>query len=94
MSKNKKNKKVNQGYDQKELDEIADCLEEYIDIFDTFIYKEGTKKEEYKKAMKTVKKAIKNLRRGDGDAVFDKERYEEMMQRKYRRCDNDSNDHY
>lgn len=84
MGKKKKKMKKYQSrdYDQKELDNIADCLEEYLYLFDTFIIREGTDEDEYKKAVKVVKKAIKRLREGDGDAVFDTNRYEEMMERK------------
>lgn len=78
----KKKKHYNQGYDQKELDDIANCLEEYLELFDTFIIREGTDADEYKKAKKTIRKAIKDLRSGNGDDVFDKDRYEEMMERK------------
>jgi uncharacterized protein YheU (UPF0270 family) len=85
MGKKKKKKNDNkhyvQGYDQKVLDRIADSLEEYINLFDQFIIRDGTDEKEYKKAMKIIRKAIKNLREGNGDEVFDSERYQEMMER-------------
>lgn len=77
---NKKKKKHNQGYDQNKLNRIADCLEEYINYFDLFIIKEGFDEKEYKKAIKTIKKAIENLRNGNGDAVFDLNKYDEIME--------------
>ena len=80
--KKKKNKVYNQGYDQKEMNMIADSLEMYLDHFDTFIIRDGLDEEKYKKAVKTIKKAIKNLRAGNGDDVFDHRRYEEMMLRR------------
>ena len=63
------------------MDEYADTLEAYTDIFDRFIIKDSIKEDEYKWALKTIKKAIKNLRKGNGDEVFDPERYEEIMYR-------------
>jgi hypothetical protein len=82
MGKKKKKPKhsYNQGYDQKELNRIADSLEEYVDHFDTFIIRDGLDEEKYKKAIKTIRKAIKNLRAGNGDDVFDRERYSEMVE--------------
>lgn len=91
MGKKKKTKKYqSHDYDQKELETIADCLEEYLYLFDTFIIREGTNEDEYKKAVKTIKKAIKNLREGNGDAVFDSDRYEQMMERKHTMIDDES----
>ena len=46
-----------------------------------FIIKDSINEDEYKWALKTIKKAIKNLRKGNGDEVFDPERYEEIMYR-------------
>lgn len=80
MGKKKKNKRYNQGYDQNKLNTIADCLENYINYFDLFIIKEGTDEKEYKKAIKDIKKAIENLRNGNGDAVFNLDKYEEIME--------------
>ena len=82
MSKDKKKKKYQScRYPQKMMDESADTLEAYTDIFDRFIIKDSIKEDEYKWALKTIKKAIKNLRKGNGDEVFDPERYEEIMYR-------------
>lgn len=80
--KKKKKKKYSQGYDQKEMNKQADALEEYINQFDTYIIREGTDENEYQKALKTIRKAIENLRNGNGDAVYDQERYNEMEERK------------
>lgn len=71
--------KQSRKYDQEKLNEMADCLEEYIHLFDIFIIKDGVDEEKYKKAMKRVKKAIKDLRAGNGDAVFDQDRYDELI---------------
>ena len=82
MSKDKKKKKYQScRYPQKMMDEYADTLEAYTDIFDRFIIKDSIKEDEYKWALKTIKNAIKNLRKGNGDEVFDPERYEEIMYR-------------
>ena len=82
MGKDKKKKKYQScRYPQKMKDEYADTLEAYTDIFDRFIIKDNIKEDEYKWALKTIKKAIKNLRKGNGDEVFDPERYEEIMYR-------------
>lgn len=85
MGKKKKKKKqvqFDQGYDQRELDQIADCLEEYLTLYDRFIIREGVDEDRYKKAVKTIKKTIKKLRAGDGDAVFNQERYQELLERR------------
>ena len=82
MSKDKKKKKYQScRYPQKMMDEYDDTLEAYTDIFDRFIIKDSINEDEYKWALKTIKKAIKNLRKGNGDEVFDPERYEEIMYR-------------
>ena len=82
MSKDKKKKKYQSTrYPQKMMNEYADTLEAYTDIFDRFIIKDAIKEDDYKWALKTIKKAIKNLRKGNGDEVFDPERYEEIMYR-------------
>ncbi len=80
--KNKSKYSYNQGYDQNELNKIADSLEEYVDHFDTFIIRDGLDEDKYKKAVKIIRKAIKNLRAGNGDDVFDTERYREMIERR------------
>ena len=47
-------------------------------------------KEKYKEAIKSIRKAIKNLREGNGDAVFDRERYAEMLERRSRMGNSDN----
>lgn len=91
MGKKKKKKcSYHQGYDQKELDAIADSLSEYVEHFDTFIIRDGLDEEKYKKSVKIIRKAIKNLREGNGDAVFDRERYAEMLERRSRMGNSDN----
>lgn len=67
-------------YDQKLMDKMADNIENYVDIIKNYVIIEGITEEEYKSAKKTVKKLIKKLREGDGDAVFDRERYIEALE--------------
>lgn len=62
------------------MKQMADNLEEYIKIVDSKLIIDGVSKEEYDAAMKTVKKLIKHLRNGDGDKVFNKERFMEMKE--------------
>ena len=48
MSKDKKKKKYQScRYPQKMMDEYADTLEAYTDIFDRFIIKDSIKEDEY-----------------------------------------------
>ncbi len=66
-------------YDKKLMKAMADNLENYLNIIDSYVIIEGITKDEYDDAVKTVKKLIKKLRKGKGDDVFDKERYRELM---------------
>ena len=65
-------------YDQKLMNAMADDLENYLDIIDRYVIIDGITEEEYNESVKTVKKLIKNLRKGNGDKVFNKERYIEL----------------
>ena len=65
-------------YDQKMMSAMADDLENYLDIVDRYVIIDGITEEEYNESVKTVKKLIKNLRKGNGDKVFNKERYIEL----------------
>lgn len=69
-------------YDKKLMKQMADDFEAYLEQVDKFLIIEGLSKEEYKDAKKKVKKLIKHLRNGNGDKVFDKERYREFMMRR------------
>lgn len=66
-------------YDPEELKKIADNLEEYTTMFQRFVLKEDLAYDEYKKAIKTVKKYIKYLRKGKAEKVFDDERVQEYL---------------
>lgn len=67
-------------YNKKQMEQMANDYETYLEIIDKFIIIEGLSKEEYKQARKVVKKLIKHLRNGEGDKVFDKERYDEYLE--------------
>ena len=66
-------------YDKKLMNRMADDLENYIDIIESYIIIEAITEEEYEESLKTVRKLIKKLRKGMGDEVFDKDRYLELL---------------
>ena len=63
-------KSINEISD-KEMEEMAENLERYINDYDRYIIKEGVSKEDYVKARKTVKKLIKKLRKHDRSVFRD-----------------------
>lgn len=65
------------GYDKKECKRIANNLETYLDTINTFVIINDKPKKEVKAAMKVVRKAIKDLREGRPDKVFNHEKYME-----------------
>ena len=65
-------KSINEISD-KEMEEMAENLERYINDYDPYIIKEGVSKEDYAKARKTVKKLIKKLRKHDRSVFRDDE---------------------
>lgn len=67
-------------YDKKMMNEMADNFESYVDIIKNYVIIEGITDEEYKAAIKKVKKLIKHLRKGNGDKVFDEEAYREYIE--------------
>jgi stalled ribosome rescue protein Dom34 len=71
---------INMQYDKEKMKKQAENLENYLDIIENYVIIEGISEEEYKKAVKTVKKLIKKLKKGDGDAVYNKERYLEALE--------------
>lgn len=66
-------------YDRNIMESMADNLENYLSIIDSYIIIDGISKDEYDDAVKTVRKLIKKLRKGKGDDVFDKDRYIEFV---------------
>ena len=84
MGKKKKKKKseyMDGGgiYNQKRNNEIADHLEAYIDAVQNLFILEGKKEEDVEEAIKVIKKAIKNLREGKPEKVFDEDRFHEVF---------------
>ena len=85
MGKKKKSQNRNKNYcssgmyNQERNNEIADHLEAYVDAVTTLFILEGKREEDVNAAIKTVKKACKNLREGKPEKVFDEERFEEYM---------------
>ena len=65
-------------YDQERNNRIADNLESYIDAIENLLIVEGKNVERIKKSEKIVRKAIKDLRNGKPEKVFDIERFEEF----------------
>lgn len=66
-------------YNQERNDQIAQGLEDYIDTVQNLCILEGRNEEEIENAIKHVKKAIKNLRKGHPEKVFDEERFYEYI---------------
>lgn len=65
-------------YDQERNNRIADNLESYIDAIENLLIVEGKNVERIKKSEKIVRKAIKDLRNGKPEKVFDIDRFEEF----------------
>lgn len=66
-------------YNKKLMKKMADNLENYLQIIDSYVIIQGITKEEYDEAKKRVKKLIKHLRNGDGEKVFDEDRYRDLL---------------
>ena len=67
-------------YNQERNNMVADHLEDYLDAIQNLFILEGRKESEVKDAIKTVKKAIKNLREGRPEKVYDEERFDELFE--------------
>lgn len=64
-------------YSKEECKKIADQLEEYLDTVSTLVIINDKPKKKVKEARKVVKKAIKNLREGHPEKVFNYDNYME-----------------
>lgn len=64
-------------YNKHECKKIADQLEEYVDTISTLVIINDKPKKKVKKAIKVVREAIKNLREGRPDEVFNHDNYME-----------------
>lgn len=67
-------------YDKELMSKMADNLESYLNIIESYVIIEGITEEEYNDAVKKIKKLIKKLRKGKGDEVFNRDRYIELME--------------
>lgn len=62
------------------MNDVADTLENYLEIASNYLIIEDISYQEKERAMKIVKKAIKKLREGDPSAVWDSfDRYSEEV---------------
>ena len=75
--KKKKKKKYNSMYPDKMMEDYCNCFKGYKEIVGDFGILTNLAPRQYADAMKTLRKLIKELERGNGEAVFDQERYEE-----------------
>ena len=64
-------------YDQDQNNKVADELEAYIDEVRSLLILEDKKKKDVKKSVKIVKEAIKNLRKGKPEKVYNEERFDD-----------------
>jgi len=62
-------------YDKDISKKISDNLEQYLQAVNTYIIIEGKSVKKIDKANETIKKAIKDLRKGRYEDVFDEEGY-------------------
>ena len=60
---------------QKYYDQIADDLESYLKIMKRYFIIKHLSRKQYKKDVKTVKKAIRKLRNGNADEVLNMQRF-------------------
>ena len=68
--KNKFNESDDGLFSKRLCNSIADHLESYLDTIDNLFIHEGKTKEEMDKAKKIIRKAIKHLRAGEYEKVF------------------------
>lgn len=62
-------------YDHEINLKVADSLERYVNLISSLIIVQGRSKELIDDSKDEIKKAIKNLREGKPEKVFDEERY-------------------
>lgn len=60
---------------QKYYDQIADDLESYLKMMKRYFIIKHLSRNQYKKDVKTVKKAIRKLRNGNADEVLNMQRF-------------------
>ena len=69
-------------YNKKVLAEIGEQLKNFCDFSKIYLIYPDENPEEKEKAMKKIYKAAEKLMMGDGDAVFDLERIDELEERR------------
>lgn len=60
---------------QKYYDQIADDLESYLKMMKRYFIIKHLSRKQYKKDVKTVKKAIRKLRNGNADEILNMQRF-------------------
>ena len=86
MGKDKKKKirdrinNMDPMYDHQTNLQIANALEKYCNLINRQIIVQGRTKELVDDSKEVIKKAIKNLREGKPEKVFDEERYRLMLE--------------
>lgn len=73
------------------LDKLADSMEEYVNVIERYVIIDGITEDEKKKYIKTIRKAIKKIRKGEYEDVISKKRYHEFLRNLSNR-DNDDDD--
>ena len=71
---------ISSMYDQERNEELANHLEEYVNISTTLFILEGSREKDVKKAKKIVLEACENLRKGRPDKVFSRKRYAKYLE--------------
>ena len=56
---------VNELKDPHTMKQMAESLEEYLSVIENYVIINGLTEKEYEKAVETVKKLIKKLKKGD-----------------------------
>lgn len=64
-------------FDKERNKKMANLIEEYCKMVNSYFIIDGIKVKDIKDAQKTVEKAIKNLRKNRGDKVYNEERFYE-----------------
>lgn len=68
-------------YSKSKAEEHARMLEEFANVAENYLIYEDMEPEKKEKALKVVRKAAKNLRKGKYDKVYNRERYIEDIER-------------
>ncbi len=81
--KDKKKHYSDNGYNHEDSEKIADQLSDFLHDVSMLVIIMGKKYSTIKKARKVLKEAIKDLRKGHEERVFDEEGYEEYLNGHY-----------